>query len=50
MVQTYTQGIMSNEQTIATTQHPNLREFAMDDLGTDSLHRLGAAVLLRGRR
>jgi predicted outer membrane protein len=47
MVQTHTQDIQENRQTIATTQNPVLKQYAMDDLGTDFLHRLGAATLLR---
>jgi hypothetical protein len=36
------------EATVASTQNPVLKEFAMDDMGTDFLHRLGAQTLLRG--
>jgi putative membrane protein len=46
MVQTHTQDIQDNEQTIATTQNPVLRQFAQDDIPTDWLHRAGAEFLL----
>jgi predicted outer membrane protein len=49
MVRSHTQDIQSNQQTIATTQNPVLKQFSVDDIPTDFLHRLGAAVLLRNR-
>jgi predicted outer membrane protein len=45
-VKTHTQDIMSNQQTIATTQNPSLKQFAQDDIATDWLHRAGALLLL----
>lgn len=50
MVHSHTKDIMDNRLTVATTTNPTLKQFAMDDLGTDWVHRAGAQFLLRRMR
>jgi predicted outer membrane protein len=53
MVRSHTMDISSNQQTLATTSNETLRQFAMDDIPTDYVHRQGAQLLLlsgQGRR
>ena len=47
MVKTHTTDLQHNEATVSATQDPVLKQFAMDDMGTDFLHRLGAQTLQR---
>jgi hypothetical protein len=50
MVQAHTMDILDNERTIATTTNPVLKQLAMEDLGTDWMHRASAQLLLRRMR
>jgi predicted outer membrane protein len=50
MVRSHSADIQTNQNVVATIQNPVLKEFAMEDIPTDYLHRQGAQTLLRSNR
>ena len=46
MVQSHTMDIQDNQNNLKITKNPTLRQFAMDDIPTDWMHRAAAQFLL----